>query len=39
MKDQDSSFRQDLPWETEDLESETNSCGEECYGEAVQCAP
>ena len=39
MKDQNSSFRQDLPWETEDLESETNSCGEEYYGEAVHCAP
>ena len=39
MKDRNSSFPQDLPWETDDSESECNTFGEEYYSEAVHGAP
>ena len=39
MKDQDDSFPWDLPWETEDHESEGDICDEENYGEDVHGTP
>lgn len=39
MKDQNSSFPWDLPWETEDPEDNKTPCCDECYGEDVHGAP
>lgn len=39
MKDRNSSFPQDLPWETEDSENDGSTFGEGYYGEAVRGAP
>lgn len=39
MKDLNSSFPWDLPWETEDTENNENVCLDECYGEDVHGAP
>ena len=39
MKDQNSSFPWDLPWEPEDPEDNKTPCCDECYGEDVHGAP
>ncbi len=39
MKDLNSSFAQDLPWETKAFETENHTCGERYYGEADYGAP
>ena len=39
MKDQNSSFPWDLPWEAEDTENDEIPCSDEYYGEDVHGAP
>ena len=39
MKNQNSSFPWDLPWEAEDTENDEIPCSDEYYGEDVHGAP